>query len=80
MSISTDIKKAMKDKKMVIGSRSVVKSLKIGKTTSVIYATNLPKPREVIRSRSLCFSAVVTQSVWLYILVRVSWASASPEE
>jgi len=43
MSISTDIKTAIKKNKMVMGSRSVVKSLKNGKTGSVIYATNLPK-------------------------------------
>jgi len=43
MSISTDIKTAIKKKKIVMGSRSVVKSLKNGKTESVIYATNLPK-------------------------------------
>jgi large subunit ribosomal protein L30e len=43
MSIS-DIKSAMKKDKVVMGSRSVIKSVKNGKTASVIYASNLPRP------------------------------------
>ena len=43
MSIPIDIKAAMKKKKIVMGTKSVIKSLKNGKTSSVIYAKNLPK-------------------------------------
>ncbi len=43
MSIQADIKGAMKKEKVVMGSRSVIKSVKNGKAASVIYASNLPK-------------------------------------
>ena len=43
MDISADIKTAAKEKRLIMGSKSVLKSVKNGKATSVIYAENLPK-------------------------------------
>jgi large subunit ribosomal protein L30e len=42
MTLDKDIKKALKEKKLVIGSNSVIKTVKNGKLESVIYATNTP--------------------------------------
>lgn len=44
MSMQADVKGAMKKGTAVMGSRSVIKSVKNGKAASVIYASNLPKP------------------------------------
>jgi large subunit ribosomal protein L30e len=41
--INQEIKEAIKEKKMMIGSRTVVKSVKKGLIHNVIYASNCPE-------------------------------------
>lgn len=43
MSEEMEIKSAIKEKKLIIGSRSVFKNLKQSTVKSVIYATNCPE-------------------------------------
>jgi large subunit ribosomal protein L30e len=43
MTLENDIKKALKQKKLLIGSRSVLSAVKAGKTGSLVYARNIPK-------------------------------------
>lgn len=42
MTMASEVKAAAKAKKLVFGSKSVVKSVKNGGAASVIYASNLP--------------------------------------
>jgi large subunit ribosomal protein L30e len=43
MTLEREIRNAMKDKKALIGSRSVLKAAKAGMLGSLFYATNTPK-------------------------------------
>ncbi len=43
MTLENDIKKALKEGKLFLGSRSVLKAIKTGKLVNVIYSTNIPK-------------------------------------
>ena len=40
--VSQEIKEAMKEKKIIIGSRTVIKGVKKGHINSVVYASNCP--------------------------------------
>ena len=42
MSVKNEIKQALKDNKLVIGSRKVLSGVKNGKITSVVVASNCP--------------------------------------
>ena len=42
MTLEKEIKKALKEKKVLIGSRSVLKAAKTGRLGSVVYASNTP--------------------------------------
>ncbi|MCX6814058.1 MAG: 50S ribosomal protein L30e [Candidatus Aenigmarchaeota archaeon] len=41
--VNHEIKEAMKEKKIIIGSRTVIKGVKRGHINSVIYASNCPE-------------------------------------
>lgn len=41
--IKEDIREAMKKKRIVIGTRSVLKGLKMGEFNLVVYASNIPE-------------------------------------
>jgi large subunit ribosomal protein L30e len=41
--VNQEIKEAMKEKKIVIGSRTVIKGVKKGHISSVVYASNCPQ-------------------------------------
>lgn len=41
--VNQEIKEAMKEKKIIIGSRTVMKGVKRGHINSVIYASNCPE-------------------------------------
>ena len=41
--VSQEIKEAMKEKKIIIGSRTVIKGVKRGHINSVVYASNCPE-------------------------------------
>lgn len=43
MSLEKDIKKALKENRLVVGSNSVVKAAKAGSLQGIIYADNAPK-------------------------------------
>ena len=43
MSINQEIKEALKEKRVIIGSRTVMKGVKVGSLGSVIYASNCPE-------------------------------------
>jgi large subunit ribosomal protein L30e len=43
MSIDKDIKKALKEKKTLLGSRSVIQAARNGKIESLVYARNTPQ-------------------------------------
>ncbi|HJW96891.1 MAG TPA: 50S ribosomal protein L30e [archaeon] len=42
MSMNQEIKEALKEKRIIIGSRTVIKGIKGGVLNSVIYASNCP--------------------------------------
>lgn len=43
MNVQADIKKAMKEKTLVIGTRQVLKEVRTGKVGTIILASNCPK-------------------------------------
>ena len=43
MSLEKDIEKALKDRKALLGSRSVLSAARLGRIESLIYANNVPK-------------------------------------
>jgi large subunit ribosomal protein L30e len=43
MTLEKEIKKALKDKRLIIGSRSVLKEARFGRLGSLVYASNTPK-------------------------------------
>ncbi len=60
MGIESDIKKAVKEKRIVIGTNSVLRSMKNGKVSSVVHASNVP---ESMKKDILSYSALSGISV-----------------
>jgi len=46
MTVKERVKTALKEKRLVIGSRSVIKGVKLGRIDTVIYASNLPENKK----------------------------------
>ncbi len=46
MTVKEKIRTALKERKLIIGSRSVIKDVKLGRIDTVIYASNLPESKK----------------------------------